>query len=212
MQKNFKFLSLLTAPGTNYVTGNNSVTFSWNALPSATYYDLLITSSTNSVTTTIPNISGTSHTYSFSTTVGAEEKFTWQVKAFNANYQTLNNTIRSLKIDHNAPFNPLLSKPLHLSTVKDTSSFRWSYTNATNDVKYDSIFIGVYPDSNFTSPIYRIVNRGLTINNSYSISPTLSSPTNTLIPSSYYYWKVKSIDSVGNVSPASTTYKFKLMN
>ena len=75
-----------------------------------------------------------------------------------------------------------------------------------------AFFIGVYPDSNFTSPIYRIVNRGLTINNSYSISPTLSSPTNTLIPSSYYYWKVKSIDSVGNVSPASTTYKFKLMN
>ena len=37
----------LIAPAVNYVTGNNSVLFSWNALPYATYYDLLITSSIN---------------------------------------------------------------------------------------------------------------------------------------------------------------------
>ena len=193
----------LTAPLANYVTSNNSVLFSWNALPSATYYDLLITSSTSSVTTTVPNISGTSHTYSFSTTVGAEEKFTWQVKAFNANYQTLNNTIRSLKIDHKAPFLPAIVSPNTSSpNIRDTIYLKWNRNSSSLDIKYDIVSIG--SDSLFANTLgtttLQTTASPIRINSIYTYS-------GTVIP---VWWRVSSVDSVGNISNNSLSKRLYL--
>jgi hypothetical protein len=204
----------LIAPAAYSVMGNNNVNFSWNALPSATSYEVVLSSSTGSLIATITT-SNTSQSFSFTTISGVEEKFSWQVIAFNTNTstQTINNTTRTFKIDHKSPLAPTLNKPVFNATVKDSSSFRWQYisNSINNDIQYDSIFIGSYPDSTFLSPISFTAVRSGTINN-YPIKPTLTSPTNTLTASPYYYWKVKSIDSVGNVSPASSTFKFKLQN
>lgn len=205
----------LIAPATNSViaAANNNVTFLWDQLPTATSYELKLTA-LGGTTTIIPNIPGTSTSYAIACptpVVGAEATYTWQVKAFNYS-QTLNNTIYSFKIDHKSPSAPGLISPLQFAIVKDSSQLRWNYGIIKNDIKFDSVFIGTYPDSTFTSPIVLSVNRTSISVNSYSIYPTLTSPSNTLTASSYYYWKVKSVDSVGNVSPASAVYKFKLQN
>ena len=200
----------LVLPLQNAVEGNNNVNFSWNPLPSATSYELVLSSSTGSIIATLTT-SYTSQSYSFTTVAGTEEKISWKVIGFNSNTstQTINNTMRTFKIDHKSPLAPTLNKPVLNATVKDTSSFRWNHIS--NDIQYDSVYIGTYPDSVFVSPISFTVNSSGSAN-SYPIKPTLTSPTNTLAASSYYYWKVKSIDSVGNVSPASSIFKFKLQN
>jgi hypothetical protein len=207
-------LNLLTvsliSPIVNYVTASNSISFSWNPLSAATYYQLTITNGTGSITT-VPSLTVTSYNYTFTTNAGTEEKIKWQVKAFNTFNNTVNDEIRSFRIDHKLPSAPTLSAPGNSLTVKDSSSFRWTYGSVKTDIFLDSIYIST--DSVFTNishqlPITRIGNIG----NVFSIKPTLSSPTNTLIASPYYWWKVKSVDSLGNVSPASSSYRFKLMN
>lgn len=211
---NLSLVSVNLITPLNYsVMANNSVIFYWNTLYAATSYELKLTNLATSSVTTISSIVGTSYTYSFSTINGTEEKYSWQIKAFNSFSQTLSNTVRSFKIDHKSPLAPNLNIPLLNATVKDTSFFRWNHSMSltNNDIRFDSIFIGSYPDSTFLSPI-SIKAATISTINSYPIKPTLTSPTNTLMASPYYYWKVKSFDSVGNVSPASPTFKFKLQN
>ncbi|MDF2449480.1 MAG: hypothetical protein K0R26_1984 [Bacteroidota bacterium] len=201
----------MIAPASNTVLANNNVIFSWNQLPATTYYELLITSSTGSVTT-VSNIPTTSYSYIFPVSSGVEEKFSWKVKAYNSFSQTQNNLPRSFRIDHKSPSFPSLAYPVNVTTVKDSGAFRWNYSGIFSDIKFDSLFIGTYPDSTLTNPIIIVVPRAATNTSTFSIKPTLASPTNTLTSSNYYWWKVKSIDSVGNVSAPSAVFKFKLMN
>ena len=205
---NLLTVSLVT-PAANAVTSNNSVILSWNTLSAATYYQLTITNGAGLVTI-IPNLTVTNYNYTSSTAVGTEEKIQWKVKAFNSFSQTINDQVRSFRIDHKVPSASILTYPGLGATVKDSSSFRWTYGSVKTDIVLDSLYIST--DSVFSSTTQLPVSRTGNINNFFAMNPTLSSPTNTLIASPYYWWKIKSVDSVGNVSPASSIYKFKLMN
>ena len=205
---NLNFLSvLLVAPGSNSVTTDNTITFSWNALVAATYYRVTITNGSGLVATS-NNIPSTSYTYTFSTAAGTEEKIKWQVKAYNTYNNTVNDEIRSFRVDHKVPSAPTLSIPGNSLTVKDTTSFRWHYNGVYSDIFVDSVYVST--DSLFTTFNQITVPRTGTVN-SLSILPYVSVPSGTTA-SSYYWWKVKSVDSVLNVSPASSTYKFKVIH
>lgn len=186
---------------TNYiVTSNNTIAFSWNPIATATYYELKLTNTTTNSVITISNITGSTYTYSFTT--AAEEKYSWQVKAFNAFSQTQNNTIRSFRIDHKAPFLPsLLSPNTYSVSIRDTTYLKWARSTFSTDVEYD--IVSISSDSTFSSVLgTQTVTTGTSvrINSMY---------TYTNIPVQIW-WRVNSVDSVDNVSVPNQSKRFYL--
>ncbi|MCZ8284300.1 MAG: hypothetical protein O9353_02505, partial [Bacteroidia bacterium] len=208
---NLNYLTVrMTAP-TNYtVTNSKTMSFAWDALPTATSYNLKVLAGSASGTTVIDlNTANTSYAHTF-TNAGV---YVVKINASNAFSNSPYSTPISFKIDQTAPAAPQLIRPFHLSIVSDTASFRWNYSTSTlnSDIAFDSLYISATPDSTFTFPLHQVkVPRPATgSRNTYSMSPLMTFPSIGMT-SSYYFWKVKSVDSVGNVSPASQVFKVRL--
>ncbi len=183
----------LVAPADYSVTANSNLTFVWNPV-SADHYELNLTNSSNSVTI-IPSITSTSYPYVFNVASGSEETYTWFVKAFNSTTgtQTINNTTRVFKIDRKAPFLPIISTPNTYSMqVSDTVYLKWNRNSGSLDIEYDVVSIS--SDSTFASLL--------------GPSQNVSSGNQIQIKSIYTYtgaatpiwWRVSSVDCVGNIS------------
>lgn len=200
---NLSLVSVNLITPLNYVVlANNSVTFSWNALSAATSYELKLTNLLTSSVTTISSIVGTSYTYSFSTVSGTEEKYSWQIKAFNSFSQTLTNTVRSFKIDYKAPSASSILSPNTFSiNLRDSTNLKWTRNVSSTDIKYDILSISL--DSTFTSNLgSQIINSVIPtrINAIYSYSGTATP----------MWWRVNSVDSVGNISVPTQSKRFYL--
>lgn len=182
-------------PVNNYLTGNTSVSFSWNSIASAEKYQIQVV---NSFSTIVKDTTTTLTSYTSSLAGGA---YTWKVRAMNDFSISQYNTPLTFTIDLAPPAVSVLFSPIHASSVKDTVSLKW-IRNGT-DTRYDSLYVSV--DSAFTSIIStaKVYATQIKIN-----------ALNPLIPpaSAYYWWRVKSIDSVGNKSGFSNQLKFKLIN
>lgn len=198
-----------TAPASYLVTKSKTISFSWDALGAATSYNLKVMSGSASGAVVLDiNTANTNYTQTFSST----GVYFWKINASNAFSNSPYNAPLSFRIDQTAPAAPLLNRPLHLSIVGDTAFFRWSYSASTlnADISYDSLFVGLPNDSLFTAPLLAKVARPSTGSvSAYAMSPFLSFPSPGMT-SNYYFWKVKSVDSVGNVSPSSQVYKVRL--
>jgi predicted secreted protein len=182
------------APVDNYLTGNKTITFSWNSLASATNYQIQVFNSSNTVikdTTTVYN--------HFTSTFLSGGTYSWKVRAFNSFSISQYNTPLTFTIDITPPGVSVLTAPVNGSFIKDTVELKWTRSSA--DTRYDSIYVSI--DSSFTSIISsnKTYNTKVKIN---ALSPTLP------ISTSYYWWKVKAIDSVGNKAGFSNQLKFKL--
>lgn len=194
----------LVAPADHSVTANNSVTFSWNPLTSADYYELTLKNVVTNSITTIPNITGTNYPYSFTVTQGNEEVYEWYVKAFNntTGTQTINNTVRTFKIDKKSPLLPgIISPNTYSLNVRDTTYLKWSRNSASMDIAYDVISIS--SDSTFSSVLgTQNVSSGnqIRINGIYTY-------TGSATP---VWWRVTSVDSVGNMSTPNQSKRFYL--
>ena len=196
-------VSLIT-PFSVAVTASNSISFSWNPLYAADYYELTLTNITTNSITTISNITGTSYNLTCPTISGTEEKYNWKVKAFNAltGTQTLNNVLRTFKIDHKSPFVPSITSPNTYSiSFGDTTYLKWNRNTGSMDIKYDvlsistdSTFVSIAATQTITTPVSTRINTFYT----YSGTPTK------------YWWQVVSIDSVGNTSLPSASKRFYL--
>lgn len=182
-------------PTSNYLTGGKSLSFSWNSLTAASNYQVQIINASS----TIIKDTTTSNT-SFSTSLASGGTYTWKVRALNAFSISQYNSALSFTIDLTAPPASVISSPLHGASIKDTTDLKW--TRSSSDTRYDSIYISV--DSSFTSIVStnKVYNTKIKIN---ALSPTIP------ISSTYYWWRVKSIDSVGNKSGYSNQLKFKLI-
>ncbi len=199
----------LVAPINNAITKNKTINFQWNSVISATNYELEIKDNNGGIIANPTGIIGTSFSYSFTNTVDAN--FSWKVKAINAFGSTINNASRTFTIDVTAPIASNLTYPsygyLNTSAINDSLKWNRTITNALFDTKYDSIIIST--DSNFISPPY--VSRGKTYGTKLkitSLSPQLPYPS---LPGNNFYWlKIISVDSVRNISTASSKIKFKL--
>ncbi|MBL7893848.1 MAG: hypothetical protein JNK50_01050 [Bacteroidia bacterium] len=183
------------APINNLLTSNTSVSFSWNNLSAASQYQIQIL---NSVSTIIKDTTTTNSNYFWSNTSGGA--FTWKVRALNGFSISQYNTPLSFTIDITPPIASVLSSPTHGSFVKDTIDLKW--TRSTMDTKYDSLYVSI--DSSFNSIISsaRVYSTKLKIN---ALSPNIP------VSANYYWWRVRSIDSVGNKSGFSNQLKFKLI-
>lgn len=211
---NLNYLTVnITAPLNYNVTNNKTINFTWDALPTATSYNLKVFAGSATGATVVDlNTGNTNYTHTF-TNAGV---YFWKVNASNAFSNSPYTAAISFKVDQTPPAAPLLVRPLNLSIVKDTAYFRWNYANSTvnADIKYDSLIVAGFTDSAFANPYTVLVPRPSVTSSSnlYKINSLLTFPTASLTVSSYYWWKVKSVDSVGNVSPASQIFKVKLTN
>lgn len=177
-------------PAANAVRGDGAITFSWNAISSAEKYNLYINSSPE-IDVTIP---GTSYTSTF-----APGSYSWKVKAINAFSVSQFNVARGFKIDLTSPGPPNNLSVTGTSSTKVADSLKWK-RNA-GDVSFDSLFI--YEDVSLVS-----LNTATIANLSkIQIGELLSAPSSSYTP---YWWRVKSVDSVGNRSVISATSTFTL--
>jgi predicted secreted protein len=183
------------APANNYLSGSKSISFSWNTLATASNYQVQILNSSNTIvkdTTTANN--------NLSTALISGGAYTWKVRALNAFSISQYNSPLSFTIDLTAPPVSVINSPNHGASVKDTTDLKWSRTSS--DTRYDSLYISI--DSSFTSIVStnRVYNTKIKIN---ALNPTIP------VSSTYYWWRVKSVDSVGNKSGFSNQLKFRLI-
>jgi hypothetical protein len=190
-------------PTTGFLTGANAINFSWLAVDKALTYDLKITNANNTVYALVPNIANTNYTYNFTAPTNLNLK--WQVKANNAFSFSAYNPANTFTIDVQGPTASFITRPVYATTANAlTDSLKWTRSPGA-DTKSDSIIITL--DSTFASityPSFKTYSTGLKIS-------TLGLPSPSAPGNNYYWWRIYSIDSAKNVSPApSAKFKFKL--
>jgi hypothetical protein len=187
-------------PINNFMTNKNKVNFSWNALNSALQYQVVISSANGGVVKdTLTALSNYSFSFpQLSTT------YTWKVRGLNNTSISLYTLPLSIHFDFTAPAVSTPTAPLGTSALPSilspTNSLAWLRTGSP-DARYDSIFVAT--DSLFVNT----VSRTKTYQTSIKINELNTSPSSN---GSYYWWRLRSIDSVGNSSSSSNHYKFKL--
>lgn len=184
-------VSLIT-PVTNYKTSSFTTVFSWNVLPSATSYNLMVTDPNGLIT----NINTPNVTYTLTFTLPGI--YRWKVQGQNSFTFSNFSEIRSFKIDNIAPTPPGFTFPTANGSATLLDSLKW--VRNSNDVIFDSLFMST---DSFSSQIVHMEIHALKIAIS-DVVPSLSGG------GVYYFWRLKSIDSTGNRSSFSATKKFKL--
>lgn len=177
-------------PLPGFVNGAGAITFSWDAIASAEKYNLYINS--NPVVDVI--ITSTSFTSTFAPGV-----YTWKVKATNAFSVSQFNTPRSFKIDLTGPGIPNNLGLTGSFNTKVTDTLKWKRNGS--DVSFDSVYI--YEDAAMSS----VNTATITPASNVVIGSLLSAPAVSFTP---YWWRVKSVDSVGNRSGFSALSTFTL--
>jgi hypothetical protein len=185
------------APSGNFLTGNRIVSFSWNALNAASNYQIVILSSLNGVvkdtTTALTN-----YTYQLTASTA---NYSWKIRGLNNFSISQYNTALSFSIDLTAPAASTPTMPINGAIVTLTNSLGWNRLG-TPDAKYDSVFVAT--DSAFTN----IVSRTKTYTTNIQINALNNPPPSTSL---FYWWKLRTVDSVGNRSVYSNQLKFKLV-
>ncbi len=184
-----------SAPVNGFLTGNKTIAFSWSSIASAENYQIQIINSSSTVVKDSTTANNT-----FTTTLSTSGVYTWKVRAMNAFSISQYNSPLTFTIDITAPSVSVLSSPAHAASVKDTTNLKW--TRTSTDTRFDSLYVSA--DSSFASVIStaKVYASSIKIN---VLSPGIP------VSASYYWWKLKSIDSVGNKSGYSTQLKFKLI-
>lgn len=184
------------SPTSGMVTKNKTLTFLWNALVAADKYEIQILNGTAILVDTTTN--NTSYTRTIPTTTTGN--FSWKVKALNSTSVSQYNTPRTFKIDLSNPGVPYSLFPVNNSIVHLSDTLKWTRFATTTDVSYDSLY--VYSDVGLAA----IYTAASVPNKKVKIGDLI--PVLTNAP---YWWRVKSIDSVGNVSVFSATTTFTLV-
>lgn len=195
------------SPLSGLVTNSKSFTFSWNPLSSATSYSVEI--SLNNAVINYSTTTLTSYPYTFTISSAANYTVSWRVKAINATSISQYNTPQTFTIDLLAP--PAVSTPTAPTSnpvIKDTTELRWSRAGAP-DTQYDSLFI--YTDAAFVNVVRTasVTANKITINAINASNPLPAGTTSaTAIP---YWWRLKSVDNVGNTTGFSNSLNFQLV-
>jgi hypothetical protein len=177
---------ILKTPANNQAFRDSLIFLSWFGIPTATAYELQIGDSAGNI-----SFQQTVYGDSLPLVFGTEGYYLWKVKATNTLTETVYSS-RYFYYDKTAPIQPAPTFPAYNDTVTPGPVLlQWNRGLDSGSPITDSLFI--YTDSLSTiSGVY------LTTTNSYNY--------NTL-PGTYY-WRVRSRDNAGNVSPYSLTYKY----
>lgn len=177
---------VLTSPNNNLVTKTASQTLTWQSVIGAINYQIQVYNSANIVVLD-QIITNNSFIYLF-----PEGNYQWRVRASDGNVNTLFSN-RSILIDTTSPNIPTITTPINNSVVTNNNiTFSWNRAPIAGSVEKDSIYI--YSDNTLMNLLKK----------EQATSPysTVLSNTGTI------FWKVKSFDEAGNLSPQSTVFSF----
>lgn len=180
----------LSNPQNNVYSNTFVQTFSWQTLPSASYYIFNVLVNGTPVFT--KDTTSSSITYKF-LQVGT---YDWNVLAYNSssNSTSSGSNIRTITIDTAKPAAPVIAYlPLNDTTSKNPLPLAWNSveTNATYEVIIST-------DSSFTNAA-KTVKDTITSNLTYNFY-------NAIIAQSYF-WKIRTIDPAKNVGVYSSYQK-----
>jgi hypothetical protein len=190
---------VLLNPSTDFVTNNPSLIFTWQAINVANSYsfELINVSAGNNL---IHQVSGlTTNTISLNASIiNTDAVYQWRVKAVNSSSET-QFTNRGFSLDRVNPNQPINSAPVNDYSQQSSAtpiSFNWS----------------IPPD---TGLVQSNINYTIEFSNALNFSPLLqtSSVETTAFSQVFqtpgiYYWRVIARDAAGNISVASTPFKF----
>jgi hypothetical protein len=198
---------LPVAPLSGFVTRDKAITFSWLPHNAASSYSVEISLNNTIVNYSVVNSSP--YAYTFSVNAGATYTCSWRVKAINATSVSKFNTPQTFTIDLLPP--PAVSTPTYPSNntmVKDTTELRWN-RSGTPDTEYDSLF--VYIDASLLN-LVRTTTVSATKIKINAINPSNPLPVGTTSASAIsYWWRLKSVDKVGNTTGFSNASNFQLV-
>ncbi len=184
----------LVSPIDNAKTNDATITFLWQNLSLATHYRIQISDEGFNNSTLIDVEDTTSN--DFYTATLSEGTYFWRVRAENSSSES-DYTTYAVTIDLTPPSAPILNSYYNNDTISVSNlpiNLTWSAD--ITDAFQDSIYI--YNDVNLSN----LILKSAAIN-TYNFSAT------TL---GNYYWRVRSIDEVGNIGNYSNTGKFYISN
>jgi hypothetical protein len=191
---------ILSSPSNNYFTNATTFMITWQNLEPADSYDVEIVNVTNGnlVVYQQQNITNTSLSIPSSSIV-SEAEYQWKVKAKNATSESVFSN-RTFKIDRTNPNQPQLTLPNNNSTqlASQVINFSWNTGVDSGVVQSNVSYLIEISNSNTFSSI---------IQSSNVITSTIQLTFSNI---GDYYWRVKSVDSAGNISNYSTVYKFTI--
>ena len=184
----------LSSPANGYTTSNHTVSLQWLALSAATTYNLEV-EKTGINPVIITGITTPSYQYVFP----SYGTYQWKVWAENSNSQSIASSLNTIIISIPYPTSQLPSDrdtnqvvPVILSWNRGSNQLN-SSTNAS-----DSILI--YTDSTENN----LVKNDFSYTKTYTFTPA-SPPSKQ-----WYYWKVKTIDSLSDQSIFTSIKRFRL--
>ncbi|HET6243893.1 MAG: hypothetical protein H0V01_04405 [Bacteroidetes bacterium] len=181
----------LQEPINNLYTNILNQTLKWQSLSIATSYTIQV-AITNFLFSSNIIFDTTITTNSINFSFPQDYIYQWRVKAVNATGSSNFSNPYNLEVDVTIPNTPLLLKPENQDSVSAPFTLYWHRGNSTGSPISDSLF--VYSDSLIT-----LINSIKTSNTSYPIDSLTTGP---------YFWRVRSQDAAGNISPYSITKKF----
>lgn len=180
---------LLVSPSDNAITNDNPIRLLWQSLSAATQYHIQVAAPDFTNSTFIIAEDTTTNDYLDISNL-ADGTYQWRVKAMNNNSETAY-TLGNFTIDRTPPIAPTLVSPSDGSVFFLNNSIQLTWSSA-NDAVQDTLFVikdlGQGEETVVTLP---------TVNFSYTFVDSTSTTSQN------YFWKVKSVDEVGNVSTSS---------
>lgn len=185
---------ILNTPDDQDAYNTGKVRFRWTKLHNATRYNIVVKRNS-----WIGDPVFSSETiYDTITKVFTEGKYAWGVTGIN-DYSSSKPKNKIFYIDFTAPDKPTLQDPADNSTITGTSTtLQWTHPTVDLTPVYDSVYIA--KDNTFSST--SILEKAKVTTTSFSFSNTTHKGK--------VYWRVKTIDKVGNKSPFSTPFSFTL--
>jgi hypothetical protein len=182
---------VLTIPEDNIFTKATSLSLQWQQIPSATSYEVQVTTTGGNPIYTNNNVTTTSVVLN-TTDISLEAKYQWRVIAKNSNNSTQTDVAsRSFSIDRTAPSSPLNLKTSTISSGIRKIDFSWDIVSdnitSGNTVSPSVTYIFQYaPSNSFDTGLF---TSGVLTNPTFSY---------TFSTSGTYYWRVKAIDKAQN--------------
>jgi hypothetical protein len=184
----------LSSPANNFLTNQNSLSFSWSSLYGATQYHLEIDTANFAdekniyYDKTIPG-------QQINVTLSKDQVYQWRVMAINDTAQAQWSSIYTFTYDHTPPAAVTQTLPGDKTTLSNPVSLQWNAVPTA--VKYKLYLYKADGNTAYTSSFPMVLT-----GTSYSLTTGSSGDT--------VYWKVTAIDAVGNEGAASDTRSFMI--
>jgi polygalacturonase len=192
------YQNYLTAQGATGTLTSLSPTFTWNAIPGATHYDVWVADLTTGQSPVQRNMNVTGTSWTMTSPLSANHQYRWWVEALDDSGPitpwTSSTDFATVALTAPAPTVPLGTTPF-LSAASLQPAFTWSAVAAANS--YD-VWV-----NDLTTGQSQVVRQTTT-------STSLTSPSSLILGHQYQWW-VRALSNGGNSSPWSVGGTFAVV-